>query len=213
MTAPILHGYWRSSASYRVRLGLNLKNLAFDQVSVDLRAGEQRSEAYRALNPQGLVPALEIDGHLLVQSTAILEWLDERYPEPPLLPAEALARAEVRATAAMVACDIQPLNNLRVLQSIKRDLGATDEQHKAWIERWIHPGFEAVEARIARFGGAWAFGDAPGLIECCLIPQVYNARRFEVELTSYPRIVALEAQAALHPAFVASHPDQQPDAT
>ena len=209
---PVLHGYWRSGTSYRVRIALELKSLAYAYVGHDLRKGEQRNETYLALNPQGLVPALEVEPGVLTQSPAILEWIEERWPEPPLLPHEPFARAEVRAMAAMVACDVHPLNNLRVLKSLKHDLGADDAQISAWTTRWITAAFDALERAIERHGRGWAWDDTPTLADCCLIPQVYSARRFEVDLTPYPRIAALEARAAEHPAFQAAHPDRQPDA-
>ena len=209
---PVLYGYWRSGTSYRTRIALELKGLAYEYRAVDLRAGAHKDAAYRALDPQGLVPTLEIDGHALIQSPAILEWLEERYPEPPLLPHDPFERATVRAMAAIVACDIHPLNNLRVLKSIRHDLGADDAQQAAWTQRWIVAGFEALEAMIARHGGHWSFGDSPTLADCCLVPQIYSARRFEVDLAPFPRIRAIEARAAEHPAFQAAHPDRQPDA-
>ncbi len=209
---PVLHNYWRSGAAYRTRIALELKGLAYDYRAVDLRAGAHKDAAYRALDPQGMVPALEVDGHVLIQSPAILEWLEERYPEPPLLPADIFDRAEVRAMAAIVVCDIHPLNNLRVLKSIKHDLGADDAASAAWSARWIGAGFEALEAMIERRGGHWCFGDAPTFADCCLVPQIYSARRFEVDLAPYPRILAIEARAAEHPAFEAAHPGRQPDA-
>ncbi|MBS0294907.1 MAG: maleylacetoacetate isomerase [Proteobacteria bacterium] len=209
---PILHGYWRSGTSYRTRIGLELKGLAYEQAPVDLRAGAQRSETFLRLNPQGLVPALEIDGHVLTQSVAILEYLDEAHPEPPLLPKGATARAEVRAMAAIVACDIHPLNNLRLLKAI-RELGVDDQVgQNAWAGRWISAGFDALERLIERQGGGWCWGEAPTIADCCLIPQIYSARRFEVELEPYPLIRAIELKAAAHPAFQAAHPDRQPDA-
>ena len=204
----ILHGYWRSGTSYRTRIALNLKGLSYEQKPVDLRTGDQRSEAYLALNPQGLVPALEVDGQVLTQSPAILEWLEERYPEPPLLPSDLGVRAQVRAMAALVACDIHPLNNLRVLKAVQ----ALGGEANAWAEGWIRPGFDALEALIGRHGAGWAFGDQPTLADCCLIPQVYSARRFEVDVSAWPRIAGIEARAAQHPAFQAAHPDAQPDA-
>lgn len=207
----LLHGYWRSGTSYRTRIALNLKGLAYDQLGVDLRAGDQRSDAFLALNPQGLVPALEFDGQVLTQSPAILEWLDERWPEPPLLPEGADDRARVRAMAAIIGCDIHPLNNLRVLRAI-RELGADEAGTNAWAGRWISAGFDALEAMIARHGGDWAWGDSPGLIECYLVPQVYSARRFAVDLSPWPRIGAIDRRAADHPAIAAAHPDRQPDA-
>lgn len=208
----ILHGYWRSGTSYRTRIALNLKGLAHEQAGVDLRAGDQKSEAFLALNPQGLVPALETDGVVLTQSPAILEWLEETHPEPPLLPQDAVARAQVRAMAALVACDIHPLNNLRVLNALKRDFGADQAALNAWTGRWITAGFEALEALVARHGEGWCFGDAPTLADCCLIPQVYSARRFDTPLDAFPHILAIDARAAGHPAFQAAHPDRQPDA-
>ncbi len=209
----ILHGYWRSGTSYRTRIALNLKSLPHEQAGVDLRVGDQKSEAYLTLNPQGLVPALEVDGAVLTQSPAILEWLEETHPEPPLLPSDPVARAQVRAMAALVACDIHPLNNLRVLQALKRDFGADQAALDAWAGRWITAGFEALEALIARHGDGWCFGDAPTLADCCLIPQVYSARRFNTPLDAFPRILDIDARAAGHPAFQAAHPDRQPDAT
>lgn len=208
----ILHGYWRSGTSYRTRIALNLKGVAWRHAGIDLRAGDQKSAAYLALNPQGLVPALEVDGKVLTQSPAILEWLEERFPTPPLLPAAADDRAVVRAMAAIVACDIHPLNNLRILKALKGDFGADQAALDVWAGRWVAAGFEALEALIARHGGGWAFGDAPTLADCCLVPQIYSARRFNTPLDAFPRIVAIEARAAEHPAFVAAHPDRQPDA-
>lgn len=208
----ILHGYWRSGTSYRTRIALNLKGLTYEQAGVDLRAGAQKSEAFLALNPQGLVPALEANGHVLTQSPAILEWLEEVHPEPPLLPADAAGRAHVRAMAALVACDIHPLNNLRVLSALKQEFGADQAALDAWAGRWITAGFQALEALIVRHGGDWCFGDAPTLADCCLIPQVYSARRFNTSLEAFPRIRAVDERAAAHPAFQVAHPDRQPDA-
>lgn len=208
----ILHGYWRSGTSYRTRIALNLKGVAYEQAGVDLRAGAQKSEDYLRLNPQGLVPALQVDGAVLTQSPAILEWLEERFPQLPLLPAGPEDRAVVRAMAALVACDIHPLNNLRVLQALKGEFGADQVALDRWAARWITPGFEALEAMIARHGRGWAFGDSPTLADCCLAPQVYSARRFNVPLEAFPAIRAIEEKAAGHPAFIAAHPDRQPDA-
>lgn len=204
----ILHGYWRSGTSYRTRIALNLKGLTYQQVPVDLREGDQKSEAFLALNPQGLVPALEIDGQVLTQSPAILEWLEERFPEPALLPTGLEGRARVRAMAALVACDIHPLNNLRVLKAVKALGGDTD----AWAQGWIRPGFDALEVLIGQSGDGWCFGDQPTLADCCLLPQVYSARRFQIDVAAWPRIAAIETRAADHPAFQAAHPDRQPDA-
>lgn len=205
----ILHGYWRSGTSYRTRIALNLKGLAYQQAGVDLRRGDQRSEAFLALNPQGLVPALETDdGAVLTQSPAILEWLEERYPDPPLLPADPTGRAMVRAMAATIACDIHPLNNLRVLNAV-RELGGDAD---GWAARWIAPGFAALETMIARHGDGFAYGAAPTLADCHLVPQVYSARRFGVDLAPYPRLVAAVDRARALPAVAAAHPDRQPDA-
>lgn len=210
--ALVLHNYWRSGTSYRTRIALNLKGLDYAQVTYDLRTGGQNDPAYRVLNPQGLVPALEADGTVLTQSPAILEWLDERYPEPPLLPHNPNDRAIVRAMAALVACDIHPLNNLRVLTALKQDFAATPEQIKAWAQRWISDGFAALEPLIARFGGDYAFGDTPTLADCYLVPQAYSAERFGVDMTPYPRLAAAVKAANSLPAFAAAHPSRQPDA-
>ena len=207
----ILHGYWRSGTSYRTRIALNLKGLTYAQAGVDLRTGAQKADAFLRLNPQGLVPALEADGAVLTQSPAILEWLEEAHPEPPLLPGDSVARAHVRAMAALVACDIHPLNNLRVLKALRETFGADQTATDAWAGRWITAGFEALEAMIARHGDGWCFGDAPTLADCCLIPQIYSARRFHTPLEAFPHILAIEERAAQHPAFQAAHPDRQPD--
>ena len=208
----ILHGYWRSSAAYRVRIALALKGVAYEQVTHDLRTGAQGDDAYRALNPQAMVPALDTDEGVLVQSPAILEWIEERYPEPALLPAGRGDRAVVRAMAALVACDIHPLNNLRVQTALRRDLGVDDAAVATWIARWIADGFAALETLIARHGRGFAFGDSPGLADCVLVPQVYSAERFGVDLAPYPALVAAVARARELDAFLAAHPDRQPDA-
>ena len=208
----ILHNYFRSGTSYRTRIALNLKGVSYEQAGIDLRAGVQKSEAFMALNPQGLVPALEVDGAVLTQSPAILEWLEETHPEPPLLPVDPVARAQVRAMAALVACDIHPLNNLRVLKALREDFRADQAAVDRWAGRWIGAGFDALEALIARHGAGWCWGDAPTLADCCLIPQVYSAGRFNVDLQPWPHIRAVAEKAAGHPAFAAAHPDRQPDA-
>jgi maleylpyruvate isomerase len=207
-----LHGYWRSGAAWRVRIALALKGVAYVQVTHDLRTGGQKDPGFLTLNPQGLVPALDIGEAVLVQSLAILEWLDERYPEPSLLPTGLTARAQVRAMAAAIACDIHPLNNQRVLQSLRSDFKADADQVDEWIARWIMAGFTAVEAMITRHGGMFAFGDTPTIADCCLIPQVYSARRFGVDLGAFSRIRGVEAQCAGLPAFVQAQADGQPDA-
>jgi len=208
----ILHGYWRSGAAYRTRIALNLKGVSYAQQGVDLRTGAQGSAAYVALNPQGMVPALEIDGAVLTQSPAILEWLEETHPTPPLLPADPVARAHVRAMAALIGCDIHPLNNLRVGKALRETFGADQAAVDAWAARWILPGFTALEVMVARHGDGWCLGDAPTLADCYLIPQIYSAGRFNVPLDAFPRLRAIAAAAARHPAFQAAHPEAQPDA-
>lgn len=208
----ILHGYWRSGAAYRTRIALNLKGLTYDQQGVDLRTGAQRSDAFVSLNPQGMVPALEVDGAVLTQSPAILEWLEETHPRPPLLPADPVGRAHVRAMAALIGCDIHPLNNLRVGKALRETFGADQAAVDAWAGRWIISGFTALEALVTQAGKGWCFGDAPSLADCYLIPQIYSARRFNVPLDAFPRLLAIDEAAKQHPAFVAAHPDAQPDA-
>lgn len=208
----ILHGYWRSGAAYRVRIALNLKGVSYDQQGVDLRTGAQGSDVFVALNPQGMVPALEVDGAVLTQSPAILEWLEETHPQPPLLPVDPVDRAQVRAMAAVIGCDIHPLNNLRVGKVLRETFGADQAAVDAWAARWIVPGFTALEALVARHGAGWCFGDAPTLADCYLIPQIYSARRFHVALDAFPRLLAIDEAAKNHPAFAAARPDAQPDA-
>jgi len=171
----ILHGYWRSGASYRVRIGLGLKGLAYQTAALDLRKGEQKAPAFLAINPQGMTPALQ-------------------------------------QVAALIGCDIHPLNNLRVLTALRQEFGADQATVDAWAGRWITPGFDALEVLVARHGAGWSFGDRPGLADCYLIPQLYSARRFNLALTPWPRLLAVEAAAQAHPAFQAAHPDRQPDA-
>jgi len=208
-----LYAYWRATAPYRVRIGLNLKGLPFDYAPVNLLGAEQRGDRYGALNPQHLVPTLDADGLLLTQSLAILEWLDEICPSPPLLPDEPWERAVVRAMAAIVACDIHPLNNLRVLQALA-DLGAPmgGPAQKAWASRWIEDGFAALEPMVARHGAGFAFGETPTLADCCLIPQIWSSSRFGVDMAAFPALAAVAERAGGHPAFIAAHPDRQPDA-
>lgn len=208
----ILHGYWRSSASYRIRIGANLKGLRYDQLTYDLRRGEQSAPALRRHAPLGLVPALEVDGISLTQSLAILEWLEEVHPTPPLLPAGSMQRAAVRAMAATIACDIHPLNNLRVLQSLRRDLGASEQAVRDWISRWIRDGFAALEMMVGSHGAGFCFGEAPTMADCCLIPQIYNARRFHVDLADFPALLAVDAACAQLDAFARAAPERQPDA-
>ena len=206
-----LHSAWRASAPYRVRIGLNLKGLDYAVQPVDLVTSQHHGEAYRALNAQALVPTLDVDGRPLSQSLAILEWLDETVPEPRLLPADPFDRATVRAMAEIIACDIHPVNNLRILRALT-GLGVDQDGRDAWAQRWITDGFAALEPMVARHGRGYAFGDQPGLADCCLVPQVYNAARFHVDMTPFPAISAAVAKALDHPAIAAAHPNLQPDA-
>jgi maleylacetoacetate isomerase/maleylpyruvate isomerase len=206
-----LHSAWRSSAAYRVRIGLNLKGLAYDIAPVNLVANQHQAPAFAALNPQRLLPALEVDGRTLTQSLAILDWLDETVPQPALLPADPFDRAVVRSMAQIVASDIHPVNNLRILRALT-DLGVDEPGREAWIGRWITDGFTALETMVARHSAGYAFGETPTLADCCLVPQVYNAERFRTDLAPFPAIRAVAERARAHPAFAAAHPNQQPDA-
>ena len=208
-----LYSYFRSSAAYRVRIALSLKGLAYETVSIHLQkeGGLNRKPAYRAVNPQMRVPALKLDsGDVLTQSLAIIEYLDELHPQPPLLPRGTLERAKVRALAQLVACDIHPLNNTSPLRYLKNELGQDQTKIDAWYHHWILEGFEALEAMIA--GGRYAFGDALTLADVCLVPQVTNARRLKVPLERFPKIVAIDAACARLPAFEQARPENQPDA-
>jgi maleylacetoacetate isomerase len=204
---PVLFDYWRSSASYRVRIALNLKAVAYRTVSVDLAGGAQRDADYRSRNPQGFVPMLEIDGNRLTQSLAIIGYLEATHPEPRLLPSDPAEAAHVRAMALTIACDIHPLNNLRVLKHLTGLFGPDEAAKSAWIARWITEGFAALEAMAVPRAGRFLFGDEPTLADICLVPQVYNARRFGVPLDAYPLLVRADAKACAHPAFAAAHPD------
>lgn len=210
-----LYDYWRSSAAYRVRIGLNLKGLSYDAVPVNLMPGveEQLSDAYRAKNPQGRVPMLESERGSLTQSLAILEWVDETYANPPFLPLGPWQRAKVRAFALAIACDIHPLNNTSVLARLKSQFAAGDAAIGEWYRHWISVGFAALEAQLAEQPGTpFAFGEAPTLADICLVPQVANARRFKTDLAPFPRLVAIDERARAHPAFFAAAPEQQKDA-
>ncbi|MBO9575688.1 MAG: maleylacetoacetate isomerase [Sphingobium sp.] len=208
----VLHDYRRSSASYRARIALNLKGLDYSQVSHDLRTGEQRAPDYLALNPQGFVPALDTGSAVIAQSGAIIEWLEERYPTPVLLPADAEGRAVVRSMAQIVACDIHPLNNLRVQIYLRDRLGSSDAQVQDWIATWIGEGFAALEALIARHGGGFCYGDTPTMADCYLLPQYYSAQRYSVALDDFPRLVAVASRALTLEPFSRAHPDRQPGA-
>ena len=211
-----LHGYWRSSAAYRVRIALNLKGLAYEQVPVHLirDGGEQHRPEYAATNPQRLVPVLQHGQRMIRQSLAIIEYLDELWPDPPVLPIAPRERARARALALLVACDIHPLNNLRVLQYLEREYNAPLSERDAWIRHWIEDGFRAFEALLVEdlSRGEFCEGESPGIADCCLIPQVYNARRFGVDLDPYPNIRRIEAACLALPAFDAARPERQPDA-
>ncbi len=204
-----LYTYFRSTSSYRVRIALALKGLDFQSLPVNLFKGEQREPAFLALNPQGRVPALRVDsGALLVQSPAIIEYLEERYPQPALLPAALEQRAQVRGVAALIGCDIHPLHNVSVLNQL-RQLGHDETQVNQWIAHWISQGLAAVEQLIGDSG--YCFGAQPGLADVYLIPQLYAAQRFSIDLGGYPRINRVAALAAQHPAFIQAHPSNQPD--
>jgi maleylpyruvate isomerase len=209
MTRAILHDYFRSSAAYRVRIALNLKDVEYESRSVDLREGEHKASSYKALNPQGFVPMLEIDDHRLTQSLAICDYLDSRFPEPPFLPADAKDRAHVLAMALTVACDIHPLNNLRVLKYLSGPLRQDEEKRDKWYVHWITEGFDALEAIAKKRAGGFLFGNLPTLADICLVPQMYNARRFNVPLDAYPTLLRADASANAIPAFAAAHPDKQ----
>jgi maleylpyruvate isomerase len=208
----ILYGYPLSSASYRVRIALSLKRLQFTSIPLDLRSGEQRLEGYLRINSQGFVPALALDdGTVLTQSAAIIEYLDEIHADPPLLPTAPLARARVRALSQAITCDVHPLNNLRVLQYLEKDLGHDKTLRDAWYGHWVRMGFDAIERRLVRDAetGRFCHGDAPTLADVCLVPQVFNARRFAVDLGPYPRIVGIDAACRELPEFQAAAPDRQ----
>ncbi|HYR35411.1 MAG TPA: maleylacetoacetate isomerase [Burkholderiales bacterium] len=209
-----LYTYFRSSAAFRVRIALNLKGLAYEAVFVHLAKGEHRQPQYAAVNPQALLPTLELDdGTRLTQSLAIIEWLEEKHPTPPLLPKEAMARARARSLAYLVACEIHPLNNLRVLQHLKRALGQSQEQIDNWYRHWIADGLAKLEAELARPGsGRFCHGDAPTMADCCLVPQIFNAKRYHSDLAPYPTTMRVFENCMKLDAFDRAQPSQQPDA-
>ncbi len=210
------YSYWRSSAAYRVRIALGMKGLRYETVGINLAAGvrDQHSPGFRALNPQGLVPALAVGDEVLGESLAIIEYLDETHPEPPFLPAEPLARARIRWMAQAVACDIHPLNNLRVLNYLREPLGQDEAAVTRWVAHWIGEGFAALEALATRYSvaGTCLYGDTVSLADICLVPQIYNARRFAVPLDAYPTLKQIGAALEALPAFAAARPEAQPEA-
>lgn len=215
MSSMSLYGYYRSSTSYRVRIALALKGIEVAQVPVNLLKGEQRSEEYLAINPQGLVPTLRVrdtdTSVALTQSLAIMEYLEERWPTPALLPSAPEARAKVRALCQFMACEMHPLNNPRVLNYLTDRLEVTQEQRLEWYRHWVAEGFARLEVMLAESAGRFCHGDSPGMADACLMPQLYNARRFECELEDYPRILAIEAACLSLKAFQQAQPERQPD--
>jgi len=209
-----LYSYFRSSAAYRVRIALNLKSLPYEYLPVHLVKGEQRDERYRALNPQALVPMLVADGESITQSMAIIEYLDENFPDPPLLPPTPEARARVRSIAQVIACDIHPLNNLRVLKYLTGTLGASEDAKNAWYRHWIELGLAAIEARLAADSrtGAFCHGATPTLADICLVPQLANARRYDFSIEAYPTLGRIESHCLALDAFARAAPAHQPDA-
>jgi maleylacetoacetate isomerase len=208
-TRPILHDYYRSSAAYRVRIALNMKGIAYESRPVSLADGAQKSDEYRALNPQGFVPMLEIDGLNLTQSLSIAVYLDQCFPEPMLMPRDPADGAHVRSMALAIACDIHPLNNLRVLKYLSGPLEQPQEVRDDWYRHWVTEGFDALEAMAAPRAGKFMFGDTPSLADVCLVPQMYNARRFDTPLDAYPTLVRADANACALAPFAAAHPDAQ----
>ena len=209
MGRPILYDYFRSSAAYRVRIALNLKGVDYESRPVDLREDAQKSAEYRAFNPQGLVPTLEIDGHRLTQSLAIIVYLDQTISEPMLMPRDPVDGAHVRAMAMAVACDIHPLNNLRVLKYLKGELGHSQDEIDAWYAHWVTEGLGALEATAAPRAGAFLFGDSPTIADVCLVPQLFNARRMNVPIDAFPTLLRADENANRIEAFAAAHPERQ----
>lgn len=214
MSSLTLYNYWRSGPSYRVRIALALKGVAYRYVGVNLLADEQAGPENRSRNPLGLVPSLELgDGRILTQSPAILEWLEETFPDPPLLPNDPFARAQVRAMAALIGCDVHPLHNLRILRYLETQMGQDGAARIQWAGHWIHEGLMGLESLLEQAGpGRFCFGDTPSLADLTLIPQMLSARRFGLETGRYRRLAEIEANALVHPAFAGAHPERQPDA-
>lgn len=209
-----LYGYFRSSTSYRTRITMNLKQLDYDYIAVNLAKDEQLEAVFQSINPQGLVPVVQINDLWLYQSPAILEWLEEVYPEHPLLPKDSAGRMQVRALSAMIGCDIHPLNNRRILQYLRNELSVDEDLVMAWCHRWMSEGFDALEKRLAqdKTRGKFCYGNSPTFADCYLIPQVSSAERFKVDLSAYPNIVAIDAHCRTLKAFADADPMVQPDA-
>lgn len=208
-----LYTYFRSSAAFRVRIALNLKRLDYQPTFVHLAKGEHRKPEYAAVNPQALVPTLEEDGRLLTQSLAILEYLEETHPQPPLLPQDPIARARVRSLALLIACEIHPLNNLRTLRHLKNSLGQTEQQVNGWYRHWVADGLAKLEAELQNPGtGRFCHGQTPTIADCCLVPQIFNAKRYQCELGPYPAVMRVFDACMQLDAFVRAQPDKQPDA-
>jgi maleylacetoacetate isomerase len=209
-----LYSFFRSSAAYRVRIALNLKGVAYETVTVDLPGAEHRDAKFRAVNPQATIPTLDDDGTILWQSLAIIEYLDSRFPSPRLIPEEPVARARVQALAQLIACEIHPLNNLRVLRYLREELALDDAAVSKWYAHWIAEAFGPLENLVGSFsGGRYCFGDSLSLADVCLVPQMYNARRFACDLAPYPKLVRIAAGLEAEPAFAAAAPHLQPHAT
>lgn len=210
-----LYSYFRSGTSHRTRIAMNLKGLAYEYIAVNLAKDQQLESMFKAINPQGLVPVLQADDLLLFQSPAILEWLEEVYPETPLLPKDAVGRMQVRALSAMIGCDIHPINNRRILQYLRNELAVEEDEVIKWCNHWISEGFAALEKRLAQDNsrGKFCYGDSPTFADCYLIPQVASARRFKVDLSAYPNIAQIDAHCRTLKAFADADPMTQPDAT
>src|SRR5262245_6323291 len=208
-----LYSFFRSSAAYRVRIALNVKDVAYETISVNLPGAEHLAAEFRAMNPQATIPTLDDDGTILWQSLAIIEYLDTRFPSPRLIPAEPVARARVQALAQLIACEIHPLNNLRVLKYLRGELKLDEAAVNKWYSHWIAEAFGPLETLVARYGGGrYCFGDSLSLADVCLVPQLYNARRFSCDVTPYPTLVRIADALSAQPAFAAAAPDRQPDA-
>lgn len=210
-----LYNFFRSGTSHRLRIALNLKGLTYEQIAIDLRCEEHLGEAFRTINPQQLVPALDVDGVILTQSPAIIEWLEERYPQVPLLPSAPLERAHVRALAAIIGCDVHPINNRRILETLRHSFSADEKAVERWCQTWIANGFDGFEALVAssNAGGDFSFGHHPTLADAYLVPQIESARRFKVDLARWPRLLAIDTACAGLEAFQRAAPSVQPDAS